>query len=404
MGKHAYRFKFDAFLVHQARLGILTISLDAVQVQNMIAVDTEKAHGSLSTLKRATISFLVTQRPRDGSGNSEDRFRVAFPVSAPKRPPSASPTTIGERALVKSLDVGMGSHTVQFLLPSKVRFRRVVATRSVYAMRDVCKGESSFSSVQQILTSVEAIRLSVCETQERSGVHLKPMSQEYDYDTDSDIDDDDADAAIEDQPPTPSVCAAGRARSLHTSSPSSEVSFDLDVLSLGSVGDASDDDAGDIAATAVDALGNAPSATVINIKHHAHRTWKAFVFYLYTGKVAFRKLFSAEDAGSITSPAAPLKCSPKSMYAIAEQAKMNDLRTLCIQAIMADITVKNVAQEVFSRFSSKYPEVLEAETDFLVKHLKDAECAEEVQRVMRNATTMPHCGTAIAVVWRKMAN
>ena len=35
------------------------------------------------------------------------------------------------------------------------------------------------------------------------------------------------------------------------------------------------------------------------------------------------------------------------------QAKMNDLCALCIQAIMADITVKNVAHEVFSKFSSK---------------------------------------------------
>ncbi|KAL1704589.1 hypothetical protein EV121DRAFT_291281 [Schizophyllum commune] len=331
-GKHAYRFEFDAFLIHNARLGILTISPEAIQVRNMIAIET---------------TTMVHELPRSGwqLENPAEEHLLAFPAPAPKHPPIASPTTLGERALVESLDVGIGSHSVQFLLPSKVRARRVMATRPVYAMRDVCK----------------AIRLCVCEARPRLGNQAKPSPlDEQDYGTDSDISDDDADTGIQDQP-TPPVCPAGRP--LPTSSSSSDTSFDLDVLSLGSVGDASDDEAGDTFSGAADAFGNAQSATVLNIKHHTHRTWKAFVFYLYTGKIAFRKLSSAEGAGS---------------------AKMSNLRTLCIQAIMADITVKNVAHEVFSRFSSK--------------------CAEEVQRVMQNATTMPHSGTAIAMVWRKMAN
>ncbi|KAL1735616.1 hypothetical protein EV714DRAFT_267763 [Schizophyllum commune] len=386
-GQHAYRFKFDAFLIHNAWLGILSVSPDAIQVQNMIAIETETVVHELPRSgwrtigtwlvvdpeRRATISFLVTQRPRVGRvpwhGNPDGEHLLAFPAPAPKPAPIASPTTLRERALVESLDVGIGNRSIQFLLPTRVRERRVTATRPVHAMRDVCK----------------AIR----------------HCDEYDYDTDSDIDDDDADTEVEDRP-TPSIRQAGRP--LPTLSPTSDTSLDLDVLSLGSVGDASDDEAGDTFADAADAFGDTQGATVINIKHHAHRTWKAFVFYLYTGKITFRKLSSAENAGSVTSPTSPLECSPKSMFAIAEKAKMSDLRTLCIQAIMADITVKNVAHEVFSRFSSKYSEVLQAETDFLVKHLKDPECAEEVQRVMQNATAMPHCGTAIAMVWRKMAN
>ncbi|KAI4526161.1 hypothetical protein K525DRAFT_265344 [Schizophyllum commune Loenen D] len=398
-GKHAYRFEFDAFLIHNARLGILTISPDAIQVRNMIAIETttmvhELPRSGWRTIgtwlvadpeRRATIAFLVTQRSR--VGNPAEEHLLAFPAPAPKHPCIASPTTLGERALVESLDVGIGSHSVQFLLPSKVRARRVMATRSVYVMRDVCK----------------AIRLCVCEARPRLGNQAKPSPlDEQDYDTDSDISDDDADTGIQDQP-TPPVCPAGRP--LPTSSSSSSTSFDLDMLSLGSVGDASDDEAGDTFSGAADAFGNAQSATVLNIKHHAHRTWKAFVFYLYTGKIAFRKLSSAEGAGSVTSPASPLDAHPsRCSLSRRRHAKMSDLRTLCIQAIMADITVKNVAHEVFSRFSSKYTEVLEAEMDFLVKHLKESECAQEVQRVMQNATTMPHSGTAIAMVWRKMAN
>ncbi|KAL1704586.1 hypothetical protein EV121DRAFT_205447 [Schizophyllum commune] len=418
MGEHTYTLKFDAFFVHTAYLGTLIISPEDIQIDNMLPIQTDnmvchlpfvgwKNIGTwlvVDPAKLATISFLVSQACPPGRmdwwGEEVDRsILIKFPTTVPPQaasPPSSasssvsSPlgTSLGDRALVRSLDVGMGDHTVRFQLPFRVRSRRVVDTRPVYAMRDVCK----------------AIGLSVCEASERSGMNPEPASQEYDYDTDSDIDDDGADTENEDQPPTPSTRPAGRGRSLSTSSPSSDASFDLDVLSslTSFISDDNDDNGGDAAATAVDALGDAHSATGINVKHHAHRTWKAFVFYLYTGKVAFRKLSSAEDAGSVASSASPLECSPKSMYAIAEKAKMDDLRALCIQAIMADITVKNVAQEVFSKFSSKYPEVLEAETDFLVTHLKDSKCAEEVQRVMQNAAAKPHYSTAVAMVWRKM--
>ncbi|KAI4526158.1 hypothetical protein K525DRAFT_189736 [Schizophyllum commune Loenen D] len=394
MGEHTYTLKFDAFFVHTAYLGTLIISPEDIQIDNMLPIQTDnmvchlpfvgwKNIGTwlvVDPTKLATISFLVSQAcppgRMDWGGEEVDRsILIRFPTTVPPQaaspPPSAASsasaplgTSLGDRALVRSLDVGMGDHTVQFQLPFKVRSRRAVDTRPVYAIRDVCK----------------AIGLSVCEASERSGMNPEPASQEYDYDTDSDIDDDGADTENEDQPPTPSF-----------------------FFFFCSVSDDNDDSGGDAAATAVDALGDAHSATVINVKHHAHRTWKAFVFYLYTGKIAFKKLTSAEDAGSVTSPASPLECSPKSMYAIAEKAKMDDLRALCIQAIMADITVKNVAQEVFGKFSSKYPEVLEAETDFLVKHLKDSKCAEEVQRVMQNAAAKPHYGTAVAMVWRKMA-
>ena len=44
------------------------------------------------------------------------------------------------------------------------------------------------------------------------------------------------------------------------------------MLYISSVGDASDDEAGDTFADAADAFGDTQGAMVINIKHHAHRT------------------------------------------------------------------------------------------------------------------------------------
>ena len=42
------------------------------------------------------------------------------------------------------------------------------------------------------------------------------------------------------------------------------------------------------------------------------------LFYLYTGRIALKKLSSARDP-SVPEDANPLACSPKSMYRIAEK-------------------------------------------------------------------------------------
>ena len=62
-------------------------------------------------------------------------------------------------------------------------------------------------------------------------------------------------------------------------------------------------------------------------------SWKAFIYYLYTGKVAFARLSSQkrEPAASADvvrkeyfSPAAP-QCSPKSMYKLADEVSASVL-------------------------------------------------------------------------------
>ena len=62
--------------------------------------------------------------------------------------------------------------------------------------------------------------------------------------------------------------------------------------------------------------------------------WSAFVFYLYTGDVNFAPLTSQtqvprpsnSDSKETTTADAP-RCSPKSMYRLADEVSSNDFNT-----------------------------------------------------------------------------
>ena len=50
-------------------------------------------------------------------------------------------------------------------------------------------------------------------------------------------------------------------------------------------------------------------------------SWKALLFYQYTGRIALKKLSSLKDP-LIPKDVDPLACSPKSMYRIAEKVSL----------------------------------------------------------------------------------
>ncbi|KAI5835842.1 hypothetical protein K523DRAFT_259999 [Schizophyllum commune Tattone D] len=414
MGEHAYSFKFDAFLVYKAYLGTLAIPPENIQIDNMTPIQTdnmvcELPYGGWKRIgtwlvvdpaKPATISFYVSQTCPPGTmdwwGERVDRsLLIAFPTTVPPQalhppPPSPAPsiqaplgTSTGDDVLIQSLDEGMGG-MVQFVLPYRVSGRHIMATRSVYGSHAVCK----------------ALQFDQPEVKERFTAYQHWSRNEYDYEADSDISDDEDEDAKDDFPQDESPVAPGTAETAKTLS----VFDDLEVLSISSVGptDVSVDWGDDVEGGSNASTPHPESAIVI--KQHAHRTWKALLFYLYTGRIALKKLSSARDP-SVPEDATPLACSPKSMYRIAEKAKLDDLRALCLKAIAADLTEKNIASEVFSTFSSQYSEVLELETDVLVKYMRASEssCNLEVRRVMQDAASMPHCGNAIAMIWGKIA-
>ncbi|KAI0728227.1 hypothetical protein C8Q72DRAFT_384626 [Fomitopsis betulina] len=173
-----------------------------------------------------------------------------------------------------------------------------------------------------------------------------PFTDEYDYDSDSDLDDDEV--------------ADG----------------DIDIIKMPSRGE--QNEGGPSRSNAGSLSFGGVQCQQIIITDVAYLTWRAFVFYLYFGKVNFLPLKSTQDEDraaelerALGDENAVPPCSPKSMYRLAEKYGIADLQALAFDAIQSRLSPKNIVQEVFSRFTSRYEKVRELEIAFMRSHYSD---------------------------------
>lgn len=134
----------------------------------------------------------------------------------------------------------------------------------------------------------------------------------------------------------------------------------------------------------------------------AYRTWKALIFYIYTKDIRFKKLKSQNVQGDISFDIAPVTCSPKSMYRLADYAGLPELKTLAKKSIQESLTKSNVVYELFSTFTHRYQEIIEMEVDFLLKEFTPQmgrELDEMIQLIVTG--TKPHCGRVLSFVMRR---
>ncbi|PSS15400.1 hypothetical protein PHLCEN_2v3276 [Hermanssonia centrifuga] len=127
---------------------------------------------------------------------------------------------------------------------------------------------------------------------------------------------------------------------------------------------------------------------VVILRDFAYPTWKALIFYLCTGEVAFAALQSQKKenipAGQI-SPDAPL-CSPKSMYRIADQLGLDALRNLAEKDILSKLSADNIMEELFSEFTSLYDKIRDMETQFACDNALTRTSANISECIERMAT------------------
>ncbi|KAF7298554.1 hypothetical protein MIND_00802100 [Mycena indigotica] len=108
----------------------------------------------------------------------------------------------------------------------------------------------------------------------------------------------------------------------------------------------------------------------IVIKGHAYNTWKALLYYLYTGQIHFRALKTAKHSGPVgpREDGAP-ECSPKSMYKLADKHDFPELKSLARDAILSQLSANNIVTEVFSDFTAMFDEIKATQVAFLRKRL-----------------------------------
>ncbi|KAH9938934.1 hypothetical protein B0H21DRAFT_825334 [Amylocystis lapponica] len=129
----------------------------------------------------------------------------------------------------------------------------------------------------------------------------------------------------------------------------------------------------------------------------AYQTLRAFVFYLYTQRVNFLPLRSeggtgraAEVARALTDPKAVPPCSPKSMYRLADKYEIPELQRLAFTAIHSKLSIKNIVEESFSKFTARYEVVRDVEINYLRSNY--AEVADSLDKITDRLVSgeLPH--------------
>ncbi|EIW82767.1 hypothetical protein CONPUDRAFT_151827 [Coniophora puteana RWD-64-598 SS2] len=141
----------------------------------------------------------------------------------------------------------------------------------------------------------------------------------------------------------------------------------------------------------------------------AYKTWKAFLFYAYTGQTNLSSLTSCNVSEELQALPADRtedsrsecpRCSPKSMYRLAHKLQLESLKQIAFQEIRRNLKNENILTEVLSKFTSRYPEIRDMETDFLLAHRHEKGVMDtlpgKMERVMRGE--MPHCKEVLTAI------
>ncbi|KAL1696161.1 hypothetical protein GGG16DRAFT_43618 [Schizophyllum commune] len=306
-------------------------------------------------------------------------FSLSFSSCRDVHLPVRAPPSATQKSILRSLGSavsGADLNDVEFVLPSFKRNVTAVKYKAVYGNREALKGISDYLDT---LLFDEHFAESKPQPFGRFG--LSSPVHDLDYADDSDVDED-----LPSHIQKKKAKMTKRTASAAGVGPSKEAlpKVDEDSAERGE----QEPDAGD------GVVGR--RGRVVRINDFAFQTWRALVLYLYTGEITFCAL-KASGTRQASSKLPPTACSPKSMYRVAHMLDMKDLQDRCLQNIKSQLNAKNIVQEIFSVFTSRYTEVRDMEVAILKKHYRDTACAQERKRMMLKVAKgeLPHCGEVV---------
>ncbi|KAH9941015.1 hypothetical protein B0H21DRAFT_753592, partial [Amylocystis lapponica] len=308
-------------------------------------------------------------------------------------PSTASIQNVLHAAVKLSLTGGDFTDTTFYVFSRRTNSRMVKAPRVVFA---------NSISLRKASAHFERL-LSGGFTESMSGpTNISSYSDEqmplgmYGYESDSDLEDEDDDVRLEGE-------QHGAGEKVPKEFPG------LDVETADSLGDSIDATAQEVPALYKD-FGKAGKS--VFVKDMAFKTWQAFVFYTYFEKVAFAPLRSQTDTpGLVVNKQgwpdlyeAPL-CSPKSMYRLAEKYDLTALRQLAITNIKTKLSGDNILLELFTPFTSRYPEILQLEIQYIcdnssIKPKLVASLPRWLEKVASG--DLPHSGAVLIALYQNL--
>ncbi|KAI0779796.1 hypothetical protein C8Q74DRAFT_716295 [Fomes fomentarius] len=139
----------------------------------------------------------------------------------------------------------------------------------------------------------------------------------------------------------------------------------------------------------------------------AFKTWRSLIFYAYTGRIAFTPLrsqgFVYHDDG-IDAAQLPI-CSPKSMYRLAAKYGNQELKMQAGFDIQSKLSTQNVLDELFGKFTSRYPEIRDMELNFLLTHMQNPDITIRLPQWIDSFAhgELRHCADTFGMLIHKLA-
>ncbi|KAH7908473.1 hypothetical protein BJ138DRAFT_1115832 [Hygrophoropsis aurantiaca] len=144
----------------------------------------------------------------------------------------------------------------------------------------------------------------------------------------------------------------------------------------------------------------------IRVHGVALKTLKAMIYHCYTAQIYFSPLKSSAADKAGDKPLLPdhLHCSPKSMYRLADKIGAEELKKQSLESIRSRLSKHNILDEVFSHFTSRYPEVLNMELDLLVENIREPEVVQALPAKMKAVASgaFPYSGEILAKMAMQM--
>ncbi|KAK0214367.1 hypothetical protein IW262DRAFT_1466108 [Armillaria fumosa] len=136
------------------------------------------------------------------------------------------------------------------------------------------------------------------------------------------------------------------------------------------------------------------------LKDIAYKTFKALLVYLYAEDIIFTSIKSKTSPPSNFGPG----CSPKSMYRLADMINHEPLKKLALANLQTQLTKENICSELFSEFTSWYPEVLNMEVKFTLEHWTDPVVQDNRKTMFKRLVDgqFPYAWPAFNAIMEKM--
>ncbi|KAJ3569233.1 hypothetical protein NP233_g5179 [Leucocoprinus birnbaumii] len=298
---------------------------------------------------RAIGSYEV---PKNYKGEVHVEITLRFSDSDELSFPTTSHQSI-TTALEQSLDASSFVDSKFYLFSTRIR-GRPAHPRAVFARSALLIDRSPYLRDMVSLEATEA-RGTPCDLRDDVPEEITRLDAEaFDYDDDSDLEDEDDEADVDTCKQNRTVNTAGHSATTDETNTKPAAQLRQQVMPRSSYQD----------------------GRAFAINGTAYKTWKAFIYYAYTNEIHFDELKSQRVQCTSRKAVEPatrnnVRCSPKSMYRLAESAKIPQLRSTARSGILNGLSQSNIVTELFSAFTSKYPDIIELEVDYLLKNFTE---------------------------------